>query len=132
MGYTEEELAKFREDPHKEYILEHAHLLDEWTIVAEVIASHGCATDHQVGHRFYFSPHGVFLSERGPAKPCLHILTAVSPAVIVIQERILSGLSPEPHMLRHVGCIDTGVACGGWGQVALRLYTQPNQEKRER
>jgi len=58
MGYSEEELAVFRSNPRREFVLQHADRLDAWKITAEVVASHGCAAGHQVGDRFCFSPHG--------------------------------------------------------------------------
>jgi hypothetical protein len=127
MGYSEEELAQFRADPRRAYVMQHADRLNAWIIVAEVVASHGCAAGHQVGQLFYFSPHGLYLSTKGPAAPCLQIPVAVAPAVAVMQERIISGLSPEPYLFNHVGCVDVGLACGGWGHVALRLYAEPAQ-----
>jgi uncharacterized repeat protein (TIGR04076 family) len=125
MGYSVEELAEFRADPRRAYVMQHADRLDAWVIVAEVVASHGCAAGHRVGQRFYISPHGVYVSTRGPAAPCLQVLVAVAPAVAVMQERIIAGLSPEPYLFNHVGCVDVGLACGGWGHVALWLYAEP-------
>lgn len=128
VGYSEEELAEFRVDPRREYVVQHADRLDAWTIVAEVVESHGCAAGHDPGDRLYFSPHGTYLSDRGPAKPCLQLLVAVAPAVAVMQERIIADLSPEPYLFNHVGCVDVGLACGGWGHVALRLSAKATTE----
>jgi len=125
MGYSPEELAAFRADPRREYVMQHADRLDAWRIVAEVVSSHGCAAGHRHGDRFAFSPHGVYLSAQGPQRPCLQIFVAVAPAVAVMQERMIAGLSPEPYLFTHVGCADVGLACGGWGHVALRLYAEP-------
>lgn len=125
MGYTEEDLAVFRSNPNREFVMQHAGRLDAWTITAEVVESHGCAAGHQVGDRFHFSPHGTYLATQGPERPCLQMFVAVAPAVAVMQERIISGLSPEPYLFNHVGCVDVGLACGGWGQIALRLSAEP-------
>lgn len=125
MGYSPEELVAFRADSRREYVMQHANRLDAWRIVAQVIASHGCAAGHRAGDRFAFSPHGVYLSAFGPERPCIQVFVAVAPAVAVIQERIISGLSPEPYLFNRVGCVDVGLACGGWGHVALRLYAEP-------
>ncbi len=124
MGYSEEELVQFRADPRRAYVMQHADRLDAWLIVAEVIASHGCAAGHAVGQRFYFSPHGLYLSAMGPAAPCVQILVAVAPALAVMQERIVSGLDPEAYLFNHVGCVDVGLARGGWGHVALKLTAE--------
>jgi uncharacterized repeat protein (TIGR04076 family) len=125
MDYSEQELAEFRADPRRAYVMQHGDRLDAWVIVAEVVASHGCAAGHHVGQRFHFSPNGLYLSDQGPAAPCLQVLVAVAPAVAVMQERIVSGLDPEPYLFNHTGCVDVGLACGGWGHVALRLFAEP-------
>jgi hypothetical protein len=125
MGYSREELAAFRADPRREYVMQHANRLDAWRIVATVVASHGCAAGHLTGDRFLFSPHGVYLSALGPECPCLQIFVAVAPAVAVMQERIIAGLGPEAYLFTHVGCVDVGLACGGWGHIALRLSAEP-------
>jgi uncharacterized repeat protein (TIGR04076 family) len=127
MGYTEEELTAFRSNRRREFVMQHADRLDAWMITAEVVASHGCAAGHQVGDRFCFSPHGTYLATEGPDRPCLQVFVATAPAVAVMQERIISGLDPEPYLFNHVGCVDVGLACGGWGQIALRLYAKPSK-----
>ncbi|MDH7489110.1 MAG: hypothetical protein QHH80_06340 [Anaerolineae bacterium] len=125
MGYTPEELEAFRSHANNAYVVENAHLLDRWVIVAEVIDSHGCAAGHKVGDKLYFSPHGVLETEKGPARICVQAIPALASAVAVFQERIIAGLSPDPYLFRQVGCVDVGVACGGWGHVAFRLYALP-------
>jgi uncharacterized repeat protein (TIGR04076 family) len=125
MGYSPEELGEFRADARREYVMQHAGRLDAWRIVAEVVASHGCAAGHHTGDRFTFSPHGVFLGALGSERPCIQVFVAVAPAVAVMQERIIAGLSPEPYLFNHAGCVDVGLACGGWGHIALRLYAEP-------
>ena len=125
MGYSPEELDAFRADARREYVMQNANRLDAWRIVAEVIASHGCAAGHHAGDRFLFSPHGTYLSAQGPERPCLQVFVAVAPAVAVMQERIIAGLSPEAYLFTHVGCVDVGLACGGWGRIALRLSAEP-------
>lgn len=125
IGYTPEELEAFRSRPNNVYVVENAHRLDRWVIVAEVIESHGCAAGHKVGDRLYFSPHGVLETEKGPSRICVQAIPALASAVAVFQERIIAGLSPDPYLFRQVGCVDVGVACGGWGHIAFRLYAVP-------
>ena len=130
LGYSEEELAAFRADPRREFVVQHADRLDAWTITAEVVESHGCAAGHQVGDRFHFSPHGTYLATEGPDRPCVQVFVAAAPAIAVMQERIISGLSPEPYLFNHVGCVDVGLACGGWGQIALQLSAEPAADQK--
>ena len=125
MGYSPEQLEMFCSHPNNVFVAENAARLDDWVIVAEVIESHGCAAGHGVGARLYFSPHGVLLTERAPARVCLHAFPALASAVAVIQERIISGLDPSPNLFKRVGCMDVGVGCGGWGHIAFDLYAEP-------
>jgi hypothetical protein len=128
MGYSVEELEVFRSHPNNVYVVENVSRLDKWLIVAEVIESHGCAAGHKLGDRLYFSPHGVLEMERNPARICLHIFPALAAALPTFQERIISGLDPNPNLFRRVGCLDVGVTCGGWGHVAFKLYAVPNTQ----
>lgn len=127
MGYSPEELQTFRSHPNNEYVAKHAQRLDKWWIVAEVVESHGCAAGHEVGDKIYFSPHGVLETEKSPSRICLHAFPGLASAVAVMQERIISGLDPAPNLFKHIGCIDVGVQCGGWGHIAFKLYGMPRE-----
>jgi hypothetical protein len=127
MGYTAGELREFRAHPNNEYVAQNAWRLDEWTIVAEVVESHGCASGHKVGDKLYFSPQGVLETRRGPEQICLAGLVGLAAAVAVVQERIIMGLPPDAMLFRRVGCLDVGVRCGGWGHVAFGLRAIPRR-----
>jgi len=127
MGYSPEELQRFRSHPNNEYVAIHAQRLDKWWIVAEVIESHGCAAGHEVGDKIHFSPHGVLETEKSPSRICLHAFPGLASAVAVMQERIISGLDPDPNLFKHIGCIDVGIQCGGWGHIAFKLYGIPRE-----
>ena len=53
LGYTGEEMQVFRENPRNADILEKVPTLMGKTIVVEVVDSHGCNSQHNVGDRFY-------------------------------------------------------------------------------
>jgi|GEM_PF-6889259 len=59
---------------------------------------------------------------------CIHALPPLSTAVAVIQERLCSGLDPEPHMFDRLSCLDAGVRCGGWGQAFFKIYPVLRQD----
>ena len=52
LGYSGEEMAKFRADPRNAEVLLKAPELMNKTIVAEVVESHGCNSQHKVGDKF--------------------------------------------------------------------------------
>lgn len=127
LGYSAEELQAFRSHPNNVYVAENAWRLDQWWIVAEVVASHGCAAGHRVGDKIYFSASGTLETAKSPTCICLHALPGLASAVAVIQERIIAGLDPSPSLFKHVGCIDVGVQCGGWGHIAFDVYGIPRE-----
>jgi hypothetical protein len=127
MGYSRDELETFRSYPNNEFVAQNAERLDNWWIVAEVTESHGCAAGHGIGDKIYFSPHGVLETEKSPSQICLQAFPPLASAVAVMQERIISGLDPHPNLFRHVGCLDVGIQCGGWGHIAFKLYAEPRE-----
>lgn len=127
LGYSPEELQTFRAHPNNVYVAENSWRLDKWWIVAEVVASHGCAAGHQVGDRIYFAASGTLEAAKSPSRICLHAFPGLASAVAVIQERIIAGLEPNPSLFKHVGCIDVGVQCGGWGHIAFDVYGVPRE-----
>ena len=49
LGYTDEEMKKFRENPRNVDLLSNPDAVLTKTIVAEVVESHGCASGHKEG-----------------------------------------------------------------------------------
>jgi hypothetical protein len=68
LGYTDEEMKKFRENPRNEDIFSKAPALMNKTIVAEVVDSHGCNSQHRVGDKFYFDGAGNPITKLCPKK----------------------------------------------------------------
>jgi len=60
LGYTDEELELFRNNPKNVDIISKAPSLMKKTIIAEVVTSHGCNSQHRVGDKFYFDGAGIF------------------------------------------------------------------------
>ncbi|MFQ6676883.1 MAG: hypothetical protein ACE5D0_01065 [Fidelibacterota bacterium] len=53
LGYTVEEMKKFKDNPRNEDILSKAPELFDKTIIAEVVDSHGCNSEHKAGDKFF-------------------------------------------------------------------------------
>ena len=121
LGYTDEELELFRSNPKNVDIISKAPDLMKKTIVAEVIESHGCNSQHQVGDRFYFDGAGNLLTKLNPKRVCIHALSVLSAPILVANELFYAGIDPNEMRLNHVGCFDVGVQCGGWGHIALEI-----------
>jgi len=113
LGYTDEEMESFRSNPKNLEILSKVPALMQKTIVSEVVASHGCNSQHQVGEKFYFDGVGNLLSK-------LNAYALFGP-LYVANELFYAGVDPNDMRLNRVGCFDVGVRCGGWGRIALEV-----------
>ena len=109
LGYNDEEMKKFRENPRNEEILSKAPGLMNKTIVAEVVESHGCNSQHKVGDKFYFDGSGNLITKLNPKRICVYALSTVAPLIFTANE------------LNRTGCFDVGVRCGGWGRVVMEV-----------
>jgi uncharacterized repeat protein (TIGR04076 family) len=121
LGYTDEELEIFRSNPKNEEIVSKAPALMGKTIVAEVVASHGCNSQHQVGEKFYFDGAGNLITKLNPKRICVHALSALSGPIYVANELFYAGIDPNEMRLNRVACFDVGVRCGGWGRVVMEV-----------
>lgn len=121
LGYSDEEMKVFRDNPVNEDILSKAPDLLRKTIVVEVVASHGCNSQHQVGDRFIFDGAGNLLTKRCPKKVCVYALNAASSLIFASNELFYAGVDPNEMRFRRASCFDVGVRCGGWGQIVMEL-----------
>ena len=124
LGFTDEELELFRNNPKNVDIISKAPGLMKKTIIAEVVASHGCNSQHKVGDRFYFDGAGNLITKLNPKRICIHALSALSAPIFVANELFYAGVDPNDMRLNRVGCIDVGVRCGGWGHIALEVKVE--------
>jgi len=118
LGYSDQEMEIFKKDPRWSRILEKSDDLLKKTIIFEVIESHGCNIEHNVGDQFIFSPEGYMLAHKCPKKVCPYIMPTMSRLMYLIQERMYEGLDPLPFFYRG-HCEDVGLKCGGWGQILI-------------
>jgi uncharacterized repeat protein (TIGR04076 family) len=121
LGYTDEELELFRRNLKNADIVSKAPDLMNKTIIAEVVASHGCNSQHHVGDKLYFDGAGNLITKLNPKRVCVHALSALSGPIIVANELFYAGVDPNDMRLNRVGCFDVGIHCGGWGHVVLEM-----------
>ena len=131
LGYTDEEMSIFREDPKNEEVLTKAPALMNKTIVAEVIESHGCNSGHKVGDRFIFDGAGNLISKLNPKRICVYAMSAFAPCVFVANELFYAGMDPNGVRFKRVGCFDVGVRCGGWGRIVMELKVEERAQTAE-
>ena len=121
LGYSDDEMNLFRSNPKNVDIISKAPALMNKTIIAEVVSSHGCNSQHRVGDRFYFDGAGNLLTKMSPKRICIHALSALSGLIFTANELFYAGVDPNEMRLNRVGCFDVGVECGGWGHIDLEL-----------
>src|SRR4030042_1897843 len=121
LGYNDEEMKKFRENPRNADVLAKAPALMNKTIVAKVVDSHGCNSQHKVGDKLYFDGAGNLLTNLSPKRICIYALSSIAGLIFTSNELSYAGIDPNEMRFRRAGCFDVGVQCGGWGHIVLEL-----------
>ena len=124
LGYNDEEIKKFREDPRNADVLAKAPALTDKTIVATVVDSHGCNSGHKAGDKFYFDGAGNLITKLCPKKICIYALSSIASLIFTSNELFYAGIDPNEMRFRRAGCFDVGVQCGGWGHIVLELSAE--------
>ncbi len=129
LGYSDEEMKQFKNDPRNVDVLSKTSALLSKTFVAEVVEAHGCDSEHKVGNKFYIGGHGNLLTKLCPKKVCLFALIPVATLIYTANELIYAGVDPNEMRFKRVGCSDVGLKCGGWGHIVMELRAE--ERKRE-
>jgi uncharacterized repeat protein (TIGR04076 family) len=128
LGYTNEEMTIFRNNPSNENVLNKAPEIQKKTIIAEIVESHGCNSQHAVGDKFYFDGAGNLLTRLCPSRICVYALNAISMQVFTAGELILAGVDPNEMRFKRASCFDVGLECGGWGRIAIEIGVEERQK----
>ena len=129
LGYSDDEMARFKENLRNEDVLSKSSVLRDKIIILEVVESHGCNSRHHVGDKFYFDGAGNLLTELGPKKVCGYSLNAALMMVFTANEMLYAGLDPNQIRFKRAGCFDVGLECGGWGRIILELRVEDRREQ---
>ena len=118
MGYSDEELKQFIDNPRNQKVLARLTDLAHTSVVFEIVQSHGCLVGHRKGERFIFPGAGGMDTAASAAKLCPYLMPPMTRLVAIIQERLFEGLAPAP--LFNTGqCDDVGLDCTGLGRVII-------------
>jgi uncharacterized repeat protein (TIGR04076 family) len=128
LGYNDDEMKKFRQNPRNEDVLSKAPALMNKTIVIEVVDAHGCNSQHKVGDKFYYDGAGNLLTKLCPKKICFAALASVGPLINAADELFYAGVDPNDLRFKRVGCSDVGVQCGGWGHIVMELKVEDRKK----
>src|SRR4030042_1807192 len=112
LGYTDDEMKKFRQNPRNEDVASKAPALMNKTIVVEVVDSHGCNSQHKVGDKFYFDGSGNLLTKLCPKRICFSALTSLPGIIYATGDLLYAGVDPTEMRFKRTGCGDVGVTWG--------------------
>ena len=129
LGYSDEEMKAFRQDPRNQDVVSKAPLLMNKTIIAEVVDSHGCNSQHKVGDKFYFDGLGNLITGMCPKRICIHALHAITPQVFAATELIYADVDPSQMRFKRAACFDVGLECGGFGRIVLEVTTVDRKDE---
>jgi len=129
LGYSDAEMAGFKENPRNAEVLSKSAVLRDKLIILEVVASHGCNSRHKVGDKFFFDGAGNLLTDRCPKKVCGYSLNAALMMVFTANEMLYAGVDPNQIRFKRAGCFDVGLECGGWGRIILELRVEDRVEQ---
>ena len=125
LGFNDEEMKRFKENPRNEDVLSKTDVMLNKTIVAEIIESHGCDSGHKVGDKIYFDGRGIsLLTKLGPSRICIFALHSVALAMPAVAELLYAGINPNEIRFKRFGCPDVGIKCGGWGHIVMELSVE--------
>lgn len=128
LGYTDEEMRLFKENPRNEKALSRTVELMNKTIVVEVVESHGCNSHHKKGDKFYLDGAGNLISKLCPKRMCIFAMHPLSASVFGVHELFYAGLDPNEMLFKRVGCNDVGVNCGGWGHIVMEVRIEDRKK----
>jgi uncharacterized repeat protein (TIGR04076 family) len=131
LGYDDEEMKEFKENPRNTDVLAKASALMSKTIVAKVVESHGCNSQHKVGDQFYFDGAGNLITKLCPKKICIYALSSIAGLIFTSNELFYAGIDPNEMRFRRAGCFDVGVQCGGWGHIVMELGVEDRKKGNE-
>ena len=128
LGYNDEEMKKFRENPRNVDVLAKASELMNKTIVVEVVESKNCNSQHKVGDKLIFDGAGNLLTKKNPKRICIYALAGLPKLIFAINELVYAGVDPNEIRFKRTGCFDVGVGCGGWGHIVMEVRVEERQK----
>jgi len=121
-GYTEKEAESLSEK--QQNIIKGGPSRRAYKVIMEVVKSENCGYKPKVGDRYVMNGSGMLIPEECTFPLCLWALAPILPISYVIFDRLSQGLDPNGHLYDHMKCTDTGVGCGGIGEVAFKIYCE--------
>lgn len=123
-GFTDAEMERIKASPKIVKVMKAAGQVVRTRLVCEVIFSRGCAHGLKSGQRYVISSHGQIIIKECTAPLCVYMIAPLVMALRVVHDRICEGVDPNGLVWDHVRCLDTGLECGGLGEVAMKVRVE--------
>jgi hypothetical protein len=117
----DQEWAIIKENPKFQRLFKNAIDASKYRLVAEVIDSKGCHSGHIVGQKLIFDNSGNLLTKENPDRVCSFLMPNLTLLINAFFENMMNGRDPNEVMFNTTGCFDTGLYCGGWGHVVIKM-----------
>ncbi len=121
LGYNDDELEIYLNNPRNIDVLSKSLPLLGKTIIAEVVESNGCNSQHKIGDKFYFDGAGNLLTKLCPKRICIYALSELDKLIHSANELFYAGVDPNEMRFNRSSCFDVGLKCGGWGQIVMEV-----------
>jgi uncharacterized repeat protein (TIGR04076 family) len=121
-GFSEEQAKGLSEKQEK--IIKGSPLRKAYKVIMEVVKSENCGYKPKVGDRYVMNGSGMILPQECTFPLCLWALAPILPISYVIFDRLSQGQDPNGHLYDHMRCTDTGVGCGGIGEVTFKVFCE--------
>ena len=128
LGYTDEEMELFMENPRNLDVMSKAPALMGKTIVVEVVKASGCNSQHKAGDKFIFDGAGNLITKLNPGRICCYALSQIPCLIFAANELLYAGVDPNEMRFKRIGCFDTGVKCGGWGHIVMEIRVEDRKK----
>ncbi len=121
LDYSDEQMDFFKNNPRNMEILPKMAQLMNTDFIFEVVDAHGCLCQHKAGQKIIINGDNSISKNQGPEKVCIYLLHTLTMIIFSAQELIYAGLDPNQIKFKKLGCFDTGVKCGGVGNVIVEF-----------
>jgi uncharacterized repeat protein (TIGR04076 family) len=126
LNYTDDQWEIWKSNPRNFERVKGGLNFGKYKLTAEVVSAYGCGAGHKVGDKIIFSG-GELLSKENPERICFGLLSAISPYVQLVMERVFNGEDPTKIAFNTTHCPDVGVNHGGWGEVIVDIKVEKVQ-----
>lgn len=120
---TDAEVESMKKNPKSVKLIRNSPDLVRKKIVAEVVQAKHCVC-HRVGDKFVFRVVGSMVREETCESPCLYALGPLATLGYIIFDRVAAGLDTSELMIDTIRCMDTGIECGGVGEMLMKVRVE--------